>query len=72
MKKFFFNPFDTQSSTVEPRFSERQPGGIPPLSEKIFRARILFYVVKTCNLAKILTRAEKFSVTENSAKVRFY
>ena len=36
------------------------------------RSTNFFYLVKTCNLAKILARAENFSVTENSAKVRFY
>ena len=57
--------------TVEPRFSERQPSGQPRPSGN-FSEHQFFYLVKTCNLAKILARAEKFSVTENSAKVRFY
>ena len=56
------------NSTVEPRFSESQPSRKPCLS----RGRISFYKAKTCNLAVNLAKAEKFSVTENSAKVRFY
>ena len=58
-------------STVEPQFSELQPSGKPPLSGN-FSEQQFFFLVKTCNLTKILARAEKFSVTENSAKVRFY
>ena len=39
---------------------------------EIFRTPIFLYLVKKCNLAEILAKAEKILMTENSAKVRFY